>query len=60
MNYKVYYDNIDMMEELDNGKVKKLELTCETRKRICYSLLKNAKYKGLSKNVMKDIIYAIL
>ena len=56
MNYKVYFENVDMMTEVEDREAKYLETVCEKRKRIFYALAKASKKKFLPKTVIDHVV----
>ena len=56
MDYKIYFENVDMMTEVEDRDSKYLETICEKRKRIFYALAKASKRKDLPKNVIDHIV----
>lgn len=60
MDYKIYYENIDLMTELEDRDAKHLEAICYKRKRIFYALAKASKEKRLPKAVITRIAEEML
>ena len=56
MNYKIYFENVDMMTEVEDREAKYLETVCEKRKRIFYALAKASKKKFLPKTVIDHVV----
>jgi len=56
MDYKIYFENIDLMTEITEKEVKELEKICYKRKRVFFSLAKASKEKFLSKRALDNIV----
>jgi hypothetical protein len=56
MEYKVYFENLDMMTEIEDREAKNLEGICDKRKRIFYALAKASKTKHLPKTIVDHIV----
>lgn len=55
-SYRIYYDNIDLLSDLNPDRNKILERECLKRKNVVYSLAKNDKFKHLSKKSVEELI----
>jgi len=56
MEYKVYFENVDMMTEVEDREARYLEGVCERRKRVLYALAKASKQKYFPKSIIDHVV----
>ena len=56
INYRIYYDNIDILSDFNPERNKMLEMSCRKRKNIILALAKNEKFKFLSNKKMNELV----
>ena len=60
LQYRVYYDNVDLVSELNSERNKALEKKCLTRTNALYALAKNEKFKYMESKRMSEILREFL
>ena len=58
--FRLYYDNIDLMAELDTNRVKELDWACMERRKIVYGLAKTMKEGKVGKRTLKHMFKTML